>query len=63
MALVLMIEKMLARIPEQISSSLCWRRWRWMWWRTTGSRMLRDSGWRRRRRRRRRRRWRRRNNV
>ena len=41
--LVLMVEKMLVRMPEQRSSSLCWRRCRWMWWRMTGSRMLRDS--------------------
>lgn len=41
--LVLIIEKMLLRIPEQMSSSLCWRRCRWMWCRTTGSRILRDS--------------------
>lgn len=38
------MEKMLPRIPEQISSSFCCLRWRWMWWRTTGSRMRRDSG-------------------
>lgn len=42
--LVLTMEKMLPRIPEQMSSSFCCRRWRWMWWRTTGSRMRRDSG-------------------
>lgn len=44
MELVLIMEKMLLRIPEQMSSSLCWRRCRWMWCKTTGSRMLRDSG-------------------
>lgn len=43
MELVLIMEKMLPRIPEQISSSLCWRRCRWMWCRTTGSKILRDS--------------------
>lgn len=43
MALVLIMEKMLLRIPEQMSSSLCWRRCRWMWCKTTGSRILRDS--------------------
>lgn len=42
--LVLTMEKMLPRIPEQISSSFCCLRWRWIWWRTTGSRMRRDSG-------------------
>jgi len=41
--LVLIMEKILLRIPEQISSSFCCRRWRWMWWRTTGSKMRRDS--------------------
>ena len=41
--LVLIIEKMLVRIPEQMSSSLCWRRCRWIWCRTTGSKILRDS--------------------
>lgn len=44
--LVLIMEKILLRIPEQISSSFCCLRWRWMWWRTTGSRMRRDSEWR-----------------
>lgn len=42
--LVLIIEKMLPRIPEQMSSSLCWRRCRWMWCKTTGNNILRDSG-------------------
>lgn len=37
------MEKMLLRIPEQMSSSLCWRRCRWMWCKTTGSKILRDS--------------------
>lgn len=41
--LVLTMEKMLPRIPEQMSSSFCCLRWRWIWWRTTGSRMRRDS--------------------
>lgn len=41
--LVLIMEKMLLRIPEQMSSSLCWRRCRWMWCKTTGSKILRDS--------------------
>ena len=41
--LVLMMEKIELRIPEQIRSSFCWRRWRWIWCNTTGSRILRDS--------------------
>lgn len=41
--LLLIMEKMLLRIPEQIRSSFCCRRCRWMWWRTTGRRILLDS--------------------
>lgn len=37
------MEKMLLKIPEQMSSSFCWRRWRWMWCKTTGRRILLDS--------------------
>lgn len=41
--LVLMIENIELSIPEQMRSSFCCLKCRWMWWRTTGSRILRDS--------------------
>lgn len=41
--LLLIIEKMLLRIPEQMRSSFCCLRCRWIWCRTTGSRILLDS--------------------
>lgn len=41
--LVLMIENIELSIPEQMRSSFCCLKCRWMWCRTTGSRILRDS--------------------
>lgn len=41
--LLLIMEKMLLRIPEQMRSSFCCLRCRWIWCRTTGSKILLDS--------------------